>query len=112
MAIRRRSRYSHMPLDIPPIVHLWLLRLLIPLVDIVISSISMDSATTLSPRCLVWLNGFPAPRGWSVAHAGKMVFWTRRGVCTNIETIVHLKGICHDCYYYCSFGPARLARDT
>ncbi len=31
MAIRRRSRYSHMPLDIPPIVHLWLLRLLVPL---------------------------------------------------------------------------------
>lgn len=31
MAIRRRSRYSHMPLDMPPIVHLWLLRLLVPL---------------------------------------------------------------------------------
>ena len=31
MAIRRRSRYSRMPLDIPPIVHLWLLRLLVPL---------------------------------------------------------------------------------
>ncbi len=31
MAIRRRSRYSKLPLDIAPIVHLWLLRLLVPL---------------------------------------------------------------------------------
>lgn len=31
MAMRRRSRYSHMPLDMPPIVHRWLLRLLVPL---------------------------------------------------------------------------------
>ncbi len=31
MATRRRSRYSKMPLELPPIVHLWLLRLLVPL---------------------------------------------------------------------------------
>ena len=31
MAIRRRSRYSHMPHDVLPIIHLWLLRLLVPL---------------------------------------------------------------------------------
>ncbi len=31
MAIHRRSRHSHMPLDILPIIHLWLLRLLVPL---------------------------------------------------------------------------------
>lgn len=31
MVMRRRSRYSQMPLDIAPIVHLWLLRLLVPL---------------------------------------------------------------------------------
>ena len=31
MAIRRRSRYSNIPLQLAPIVHLWLLRLLVPL---------------------------------------------------------------------------------
>lgn len=31
MAIRRRSRCSHVALDIPPIIHLWLLRLFVPL---------------------------------------------------------------------------------
>ena len=31
MATRRRPRNSHMPLEIAPIVHLWLLRLLVPL---------------------------------------------------------------------------------
>lgn len=31
MAIHRRSRHAHMPLDILPIIHLWLLRLLVPL---------------------------------------------------------------------------------
>ena len=31
MATRRRPCYSRMPLDIPPIVHLWLFRLLVPL---------------------------------------------------------------------------------
>lgn len=31
MAIHRRSRYSNMPLNIPQRVHLWLLRLLVPL---------------------------------------------------------------------------------
>lgn len=31
MATRRRSRYISMPLDLAPIIHLWLLRLLVPL---------------------------------------------------------------------------------
>ncbi|MEO6986968.1 MAG: ATP-binding protein [Paralcaligenes sp.] len=31
MTMRRSSRYSHIPLDIPSILHLWLLRLLVPL---------------------------------------------------------------------------------
>jgi hypothetical protein len=31
LAIRLRSHYSHISLDIPPIVQLWLLRLLVPL---------------------------------------------------------------------------------
>ena len=31
MALRRRSRYSNTPLQLVPIVHLWLLRLLVPL---------------------------------------------------------------------------------
>lgn len=31
MANRRRARYSKMPLELPPIIHLWLLRLLVPL---------------------------------------------------------------------------------
>ena len=31
MALRRHSRYSKIPSDLPPLVHLWLLRLLVPL---------------------------------------------------------------------------------
>lgn len=31
MIVRRRSRFAHPPQDVPPLVHLWLLRLLVPL---------------------------------------------------------------------------------